>query len=96
MWGVFLLRTPPYTVGVNGNYPPYSYYDLVGNLIGFDVDLMGKIAADQGFSVTFKQIDWSETIPFLLSHEIDMYISPISSSRRSRRSWLHSLSRTGW
>lgn len=66
---------PPYTVDVNGNYPPYSYYDLAGNLIGFDVDLMEKIAADQGFTVMFKQIDWPQTIPSLLSHEIDMYIS---------------------
>lgn len=68
-------ETPAYTVGVNGNYPPYSYYNTNGELVGFDVDVIKEIAKTEGLDIRFKQIDWIHTLPSLVSGDIDIYTS---------------------
>lgn len=64
-----------YIIGIDGEYPPYSYVDKDGNAQGFDVECAKWIAEDQGFEVKFQPTAWDGIIPALLAKKIDMVYS---------------------
>ena len=67
-----------YIIGIDGEYPPYSYVDKDGNAQGFDVESAKWIAEDQGFEVKFQPTAWDGIIPALLAKKIDMVYSGMS------------------
>lgn len=67
-----------YIVGIDANYPPFTYIDSDGNPTGFDVESIQWIAEQQGFNVIIQQVDWYGIIPRLLNGEIDMIYSGMS------------------
>ena len=67
-----------YIIGIDGEYPPYSYVDKDGNAQGFDVDCAKWIAEDQGFEVKFQPTAWDGIIPALLAKKIDMVYAGMS------------------
>jgi polar amino acid transport system substrate-binding protein len=69
------VETQTYVVGIDAEYPPYSYLDSEGNAIGFDVESMKWIAEDQGFEVTFQPTAWDGIIPALQAGKIDLIYS---------------------
>ena len=64
-----------YIIGIDGEYPPYSYVDKDGNAQGFDVESAKWIAEDQGFEVKFQPTAWDGIIPALLAR-ISLYMMP--------------------
>ncbi len=64
-----------YIIGIDGEYPPYSFVDKDGNAQGFDVESAKWIAEDQGFEVKFQPTAWDGIIPALLAKKIDMVYS---------------------
>lgn len=64
-----------YIIGIDGEYPPYSYVDKDGNAQGFDVECAKWIAEDQGFEAKFQPTAWDGIIPALLAKKIDMVYS---------------------
>ncbi len=64
-----------YVVGIDGDYPPYSYVDESGNFVGFDVESVQWIAEQEGFNIDIKAIAWDGIIPALLAGKIDMIYS---------------------
>ena len=64
-----------FIVGIDGEYPPYSFIDSDGNAQGFDVDSVKWIAQNQGFEVTIKPMAWDSIIPSLNAGKIDMVYS---------------------
>jgi polar amino acid transport system substrate-binding protein len=69
------VETQAYVVGIDAEYPPYSYLDKDGNAIGFDVESMKWIAEQQGFEVTFQPTAWDGIIPALQAGKIDLIYS---------------------
>jgi polar amino acid transport system substrate-binding protein len=67
-----------YIIGIDGEYPPYSYVDKDGNAQGFDVESAKWIAEDQGFEVKFQPTAWDGIIPALLAKKIDMVYAGMS------------------
>lgn len=67
-----ILSAGELRVGVNPNYPPTAMYDSKNQLVGFDVDLAGKLAGMLGVKVSFVTVDPNSRIPFLTSGRIDM------------------------
>ncbi|HQA79775.1 MAG TPA: transporter substrate-binding domain-containing protein, partial [Methanoregulaceae archaeon] len=61
-----------YIVGIDGQYPPFSYVDSSGNATGFDVDSMRWIAEKEGLNVEFQSIAWDGIIPALQAKKIDL------------------------
>lgn len=61
-----------YIVGIDGQYPPFSYVDSSGNATGFDVDSMRWIAEKKGLDVKFQPIAWDGIIPALQAKKIDL------------------------
>ncbi len=61
-----------YIVGIDGQYPPFSYVDSSGNATGFDVDSMRWIAEKKGLAIEFQPIAWDGIIPALQAKKIDL------------------------
>jgi polar amino acid transport system substrate-binding protein len=64
-----------YVVGIDGEYPPYSFIDADGNPQGFDVESIQWIAEQKGFNVKIQPVAWDGIIPALLAGKIDMVYS---------------------
>jgi polar amino acid transport system substrate-binding protein len=65
-------------VGIDGEYPPYSYIDETGKAVGFDVESIQWIAEQKGFEVEIAPTAWDGIIPALLAGKIDMVYSGMS------------------
>ena len=66
---------PHYTIGIDADYPPFTFRDSAGNLTGFDIDSARWIAEHNGFDVEFVAVPWDTIIPALQSGDIDMIYS---------------------
>lgn len=66
-----------YVVGTEPYFPPFEYADenSSSTIIGFDVDLINAIAADQGFKVQWKDLEFDALIPALQSGQVDIIAS---------------------
>jgi len=64
-----------YIVGIDAEYPPYSFLDPNGTPTGFDVESMRWIAAKKGLNVTFQPTAWDGMIPSMDAGKIDMVYS---------------------
>ena len=69
---VIIEETTVYTVGIDGEYPPYAFIDSEGNAQGFDVESVKWIAENQGFEVKIQPMAWDGIIPALMNGKIDM------------------------
>jgi polar amino acid transport system substrate-binding protein len=70
-----LDKSKTYVVGIDGEYPPYSYVDPDGNVTGFDVDSMRWIAERAGLTIRFQPTAWDGIIPALEAKKIDLIYS---------------------
>lgn len=66
---------PQYIVGVDGDYPPFTFRDSAGNFTGIDIEAARWIADRQGFDVEFVAVPWDAIIPALKEGSIDMVYS---------------------
>ncbi|MBU8910534.1 MAG: transporter substrate-binding domain-containing protein, partial [Desulfobacterales bacterium] len=53
---------------------PWAMKDKQGNLIGFEIDVAGKLARDMGVKIEFVPTAWSGIIPALLTGKFDVII----------------------
>ena len=61
-----------------GLFEPWSACNADGDLIGFEVDVATKVAADMGVAVEFARTNWHYIIPALIAEEFDIIISGMS------------------
>lgn len=59
-------------------FVPWSMRDKTGELIGFELDVGRKLAADMGVDVEFIPTAWDGIIPALVSGKFDVIISGMS------------------
>lgn len=64
-----------YNVGTEAQFPPFEIVNSQGKIVGFDVDLLNAIAADQGFKVNYVDQDFAGLIPALQTGNIDIIAS---------------------
>jgi len=63
-------------VGTEPTFPPFEMTnEETGEIIGFDIDLIKKIAENQGFEVEIQSIGFDGLIPALQSGQIDIIAS---------------------
>lgn len=74
-----------YVVGIDGDYPPYSFMGADGKPTGFDVESIQWIAKEMGFTVEIKPIAWDGIIPALLAKKIDMVYSGMTASAERKK-----------
>lgn len=68
-------QLPTYIVGSEAQFPPFEIVNSQGKIVGFDIDLLNAIAADQGFKVNYVDQDFAGLIPALQSGNIDIIAS---------------------
>lgn len=49
-------------IGVEGTYPPYTYHDASGKLVGYDVEAAEAVAAKLGVRPRFVESNWDSLI----------------------------------
>jgi len=59
-------------IGIDDEFPPMSFHDESGKLVGFDIDLAKETARRMGVKVKFQPIDWSNKEAEITSGHIDM------------------------
>jgi len=58
-----------------GLFEPWSACNADGELIGFEIDVAKKVAADMGVEIEFARTNWTYIISELLAEEFDVIIS---------------------
>ncbi len=66
------------TVGIEGAYPPYNFFNDKNELEGFDVDLTNELAQRMGVKVNFVATPWDSIIAGLLAKKYDVVISSMA------------------
>jgi len=73
-----------YVVGIDGDYPPYSFIGEDGKPTGFDVESVRWIAGQMGFEVDIRPTAWDGIIPALLAKKIDLIYSGMTATSERR------------
>lgn len=63
--------------GTEGTYPPYTYHDASGKLVGFDVDIARAVAAKMGVKPEFVEGRWDGLIAGLSARRYDAVINQV-------------------
>lgn len=75
-----------YTVAVDAAYAPFEYQDEQGNIVGFSVDLMKAIAADQGIQFQFYNTPYEGIFARLGSGERDVVLASATITPERQKS----------
>ena len=65
-------------IGCEATYPPLTYRDNSGALVGYDVDLAGAFCKALGVKPQFVDTVWSGVIPSLYTKKFDLIMSSLS------------------
>lgn len=80
-----------YVIGTDNPFKPFEWIDETGTLVGFDIDLMEAVAADQGFTVEWQAVGWDSAIAGCQSGQYDGMIAGASiTDERKANGWIFS------
>lgn len=78
---------PVLRVGMDASYPPFgSQEDGSSDYVGYDVDIIRAIGAEEGFDVTISNRSFDGLIPALQSRDLDVAINDITITEERRQS----------
>lgn len=69
--------TEPLKMGVINNFPPFEYMDG-DELVGFDIEIVEAILAEEGLVGEWQVMGFDGLIPALQSNQVDLAVSDIS------------------
>ncbi|MCW2309504.1 transporter substrate-binding domain-containing protein [Rhodobium gokarnense] len=72
-------------IGIEGAHPPFNYFDALGELRGFDVDVARVICAKLKAECTFVVRDWPDIIDGLTAGAFDTIISSLAITEERRK-----------
>jgi len=71
-------------VGIDDEFPPMSFHDADGKLVGFDIDLATEAAERMGVDVEFRPIDWDKKREEITSGRVDMIWNGLNISEERK------------
>lgn len=74
-----------YVVGTNPTFDPFEYIDNEDNIVGFDMELIEAIGADQGFEVEFKSLEFDALTAEIQNGSIDIIASGMSITEKRQQ-----------
>lgn len=69
----------------SGAYPPFSFVNTQGKLVGFDVDIAKALAAKMGVKINIQSSPWSGIIAALAGGRFDACICSMSDTKERRK-----------
>ncbi|WP_249975315.1 transporter substrate-binding domain-containing protein [Vreelandella olivaria] len=72
------IRNDVFQVVNSGAYPPFSYVDTQGNLVGFDVDVAEALAEKLGVEINVQSSPWNGIIAAMVAGRFDACICSMS------------------
>ena len=73
-------------VGTNAEYAPFEYLDSDGNLTGFDIEIMNKIAEKQNFRIVWKDLPFDSLIGAMEAGDIQVIAAAIGPTEERAKS----------
>jgi polar amino acid transport system substrate-binding protein len=77
-------------VATNATYPPFTYVDNQGNIIGFDINLMNAIALKENLQVHYVNVNFKPLLEGMAQGKYDAAISAISITEARQKDMLFS------
>lgn len=74
-------------VGVEGTYPPFTYHDENGDLVGYDVEVAKAIGDKLGVEVEFVESDWDSLLVAIDSGRIDAVVNAVTITDERKLSY---------
>ena len=78
-------ETPTIVVATDPTYPPMEFRNDLGELIGFDIELMEAVASAGEFDVQFKSVPWDAIFSGLLNGSFDAVISSVTITEERKK-----------
>ncbi|MBB3331602.1 ABC-type amino acid transport substrate-binding protein [Halomonas campaniensis] len=79
------IREDVFQVANSGAYPPFSFVDTAGNLIGFDVDIAEALADRMGVEVNIQTSPWNGIVAALAGGRFDACICSMSATEERQK-----------
>lgn len=79
------IQNGVFQVANSGAYPPFSYVDTSGNLVGFDVDIANALADRMGVEVNIQTSPWNGIVAALAGGRFDACICSMSVTEERER-----------
>lgn len=67
-------------VATDGAYPPASYQDENGNLVGWEVDMVNDVCSDAELRCTWQIVEWEGILEGLAEGEYDLVAASVSAT----------------
>ncbi|WP_409522965.1 transporter substrate-binding domain-containing protein [Nitrincola sp. MINF-07-Sa-05] len=79
------IKNDVFQVANSGAYPPFSFVDTSGNLVGFDVDIAEAVAEKMGVEVNIQTSPWNGIIAALAGGRFDACICSMSVTEERQK-----------
>jgi len=76
-----------FRVGTEGTYPPFTYHDDSGKLVGFDVEIGEEIAKRLGVKAQFLEGRWDGLIAGLDANRYDAVINQVGITEERKKKY---------
>lgn len=74
------LNAAPLRVAIEGNYPPFSYMDDSGLVVGFDIDITHALCAAMDVECEMLLVEWSEILTGLVAGDYELIIASMGKT----------------
>ncbi len=69
------------TVGTEGIYPPWNFYNEAGELTGFEIEMVNEIAKITGNEIEYITLDFDALIPNLKADRLNFFLSGMTINK---------------
>jgi cystine transport system substrate-binding protein len=74
-------------IGTEGTYPPFTYHDTAGTLVGFDVEIGKAVAQRLGVKAEFLEGKWDGLIAGLDANRYDTVINQVGITEERKQKY---------
>jgi ABC-type amino acid transport substrate-binding protein len=67
-------------VAIEGNYPPFSYLDADGQVVGFDIDITKALCAAMEVECEAVLVEWSEILTGLVAGDYELIVASMGKT----------------